>query len=78
MRRATVCWRGRGAAARQLEASPGTPRGSSERTLPLNGLEALILELPRLSHALRQRCDSALEAPRRRYPARTRLGAETP
>ena len=66
-----VCWQGRAAAGglagyltprgRRAASgvSPGTLRGSSERTLPLHGLAALILQsfrsLPTRSHALRQR-----------------------
>ena len=77
VRRATVCCAGprgrRAAAGGHWEA----PRGSSERSRPLNGLAALILRAPTGSYALRQR----RERSRRAAPpvsARIEAGAESP
>ena len=97
VRRATVCWRGRGAAAQLLGprsgywccagprgrraaavVSPGTLRGSSERSRPLHGLAALILRASAAFHALGRAAAALGFAPRRRYPANSRWARSPP
>ena len=97
VRRATVCWRGRGAAAQLLGppsgyrccagprgrraaavVSPGTLRGSSERSRPLYGLAALILRASAAFHALGRAAAALGFAPRRRYPANSRWARSPP